>query len=71
MYTKSDVDRDISNLQELGAKWEADLHPDQKILYSLALRTIVLPQLLLFTRKRMEKADRTAINGQRRVTKTG
>ena len=24
----SDVDRDISNLQELGAKWEAGLHPD-------------------------------------------
>jgi hypothetical protein len=64
----SDVDRDISNLQELGAKWEADLHPDQKV-YGLALRTTVLPQLLLLTKKRKEEADRVATNCQRRATK--
>ena len=64
----SDVDRDISNLQELGAKWEADLHPDQKV-YLLALRTTVLPQLLLLTKKKKEEADRIAINCQRRATK--
>jgi hypothetical protein len=64
----SDVGRDISNLQELGAKWEADLHPDQKV-YLLVLRTTVLPQLLLLTRKKKEEADRTAINCLRRATK--
>ena len=57
----SDVDRDISNLQELGAKWEADLYLDQKV-YLLALRTTVLPQLLLLTKKRKEEADRIATN---------
>ena len=62
----SDVDRDISNLQELGAKWEADLHPDQKV-YLLALRSTVLPQIVLLTKKRKEEADRTAINCQRRA----
>jgi hypothetical protein len=64
----SDVDRDISNLQELGAKWEADLHPDQKV-YLLALRTTVLPQLLLLTKKKKEEADHIATNCQRRATK--
>jgi hypothetical protein len=64
----SDVNRDISNLQKLGVKWEADLHPDQKV-YLLVLRTTVLPQLLLLTKKRKEEADRIAINCFRRVTK--
>jgi hypothetical protein len=64
----SDVDRDISNLQELGAKWETDLHPDQKV-YLLMLRTTVLPQLLLLTKKKKEEADRAAVNCQRRATK--
>jgi hypothetical protein len=65
VYAK-DVDRDISNLQELGAKWEADLHPDQKV-YLLALRTMVIPQIILVTKKRKEIADRTAINCQQRT----
>ena len=67
MYA-SDVNRDISNLQELGAKWEANLHPDQKV-YLLVLRTTVLPQLLLLTKKRKDEADRIAINCLRRATK--
>ena len=62
------MDCNISNLQELGAKWEADLHPDQKV-YLLALRTTVLLQLLLLTKKRKEEADRTAINCLCRATK--
>ena len=64
----SDVDRDISNLQELGVKWETDLHSDQKV-YLLTLRTTVLLQLLLLTKKKKEEADRIAINCQRRATK--
>ena len=62
-----DVDRDISTLEELGAKWEADLHPDQKV-YMLIIRAYVLPQLLLVTRERKEDADRTALNTTRRAT---
>ena len=50
-----DVDRDISTLEELGAKWEADLHPDQKV-YMLIIRAYVLPQLLVVTRERKEAA---------------
>ena len=42
-----DVDREISNLQELGAKWEAHLPSDQKV-YLLVLRSTVLPQLIHF-----------------------
>ena len=68
MYTSDVVSRDISNLQELGAKWEANLHSDQKV-YLLALRTTVLPQLLLLTKKKKEEVDRIAINCQRRATK--
>ena len=64
----SDINRDISNLQELGAKWETDLHSDQKV-YLLMLRTTVLPQLLLLTKKKKEEADRIATNCQRRATK--
>ena len=41
-----DVERDISTLEELGAKWEADLHLDQKV-YMLIIRAYVLPQLLV------------------------
>ena len=67
MYV-SNIDRDISNLQELGAKWEVNLHPDQKV-YLLALKTTVLPQLLLLTKKRKEEADRITTNYQRRATK--
>ena len=62
------MDRDISNLQELDAKWEAGLHPDQKI-YLLALRSTVLPQVLLLTKKRKEEADRIAMNCQRRAVR--
>jgi hypothetical protein len=68
MYASDVVGRDISNLQELGAKWEANLHPDQKV-YLLVLRTTVLPQLLLLTKKKKEEADRIAINCLRRATK--
>lgn len=63
-----DVDRNISNIEELGAKWEADLPEDQKI-YLLVLRTTVLPQLLVRTKKRKEAADRAATNCQRRATR--
>jgi hypothetical protein len=42
--------------EELSAKWEADLHPDQKI-YLSSYRTTVLPWVLFLTRKRMEEAD--------------
>jgi hypothetical protein len=62
------VDRNILNLQELGAKREADLHLHQKV-YLLALRTTVLPQLLLLIKKKKEEADRTVINCLRRATK--
>ena len=62
------MDWDISNLQELGAKWEANLYPDQKV-YLLVLRTTVLPQLLLLTKKKKEEADRITINCLRRMTK--
>ena len=67
MYASDVVGRDISNLQELGAKWEANLHSDQKV-YLLVLRTTVLPQLLLLTKKKKEEADRITINCQRRAT---
>jgi hypothetical protein len=60
VYT-SDVDKDISNLQKLGAKWETDLHPNQKV-YLLVLRTTILPQLLLLTKKKKEETNRAAIN---------
>ena len=62
-----DVDRDVSTLEELGAKWEADLHPDQKV-YMLIIRAYVLPQLLAVTRERKEAADRTATNTVRKAT---
>ena len=35
----------------------------------MVLRTTVLPQLLLLTKKRKEEADRITINYLRRVTK--
>ena len=63
----SDIDREISNLQELNAKWEADLPTDQKV-YLLVLRSMVLLQLLLKTKGLKETADRSAINCQRRAT---
>jgi hypothetical protein len=59
LYRYLKWDHDISNLRELGAKREADLHLDQKV-YQLALRTTVRPQRLLLTRKRKDEADRTA-----------
>jgi hypothetical protein len=61
------VDRDISNLQELGAKWEINLYSDQKV-YLLVLKTTVLPQLLLLTKKKKEEVNRAAVNCQRRAT---
>ena len=61
------MDRDISTLEELGAKWEADLHPDQKV-YMLVIRAYVLPQLLAVTRERKEAADRTALNTVQKET---
>ena len=63
----SDIDWEISNLQELNAKWEADLPTDQKV-YLLVLRSMVLLQLLLKTKGLKETADRSAINCQRRAT---
>src|SRR5438046_7726658 len=54
VYASDVVGRDILNLQELGVKWEANLHPDQKI-YLLVLRPTVLPQLLLLTKKKKEE----------------
>jgi len=63
-----DVDREISNLHDLGAKWETQLPPDQKV-YLLVLRSTVLPQLILKTKSRKQAADRTAINCQRRATR--
>jgi len=44
------------------------LHPNQKV-YLLALRTTVLPQLLLLTKKRKEETNRIATNCQHRATK--
>ena len=38
-------------------------------MYLLALKIIVLPQLLLLTKKKKEEADRITINYQRRATK--
>jgi hypothetical protein len=67
VYAKDVRDRNLSALSELEAKWEADLHPDQKV-YLLCLRTTVLPQLILRTKKRKEEADRIATNCLRRHT---
>ena len=64
----ADVDREISGLEELGARWEANLPADQKV-YLLILRSTVLPQLLLKTKELKEVADRSAINCLRRATK--
>ena len=64
----ADVDREISSLEELGARWEANLPADQKV-YLLILRSTVLPQLLLKTKELKEVADRSAINCLRRATK--
>ena len=61
----ANVDWEISSLEELGARWEANLPADQKV-YLLILRSTVLPQLLLKTK---ELADRSAINCLRRATK--
>jgi hypothetical protein len=63
-----DVNRDISNLDEIGARWEADLHPDQKV-HMLIIRTYVLPQLLLKTKERKQVANRDATNTTRRVNR--
>ena len=63
----ADVTREVSGLQELNARWEIDLPPDQKV-YLLVLRSMVLPQLLLRTKGLRELADRSAINCQRRAT---
>ena len=67
MYA-ADVSWEISGLQELNARWEIDLPPDQKV-YLLVLRSMVLPQLLLKTKGLRELADRSATNCQRRATK--
>ena len=61
----ADVDWEISNLEELSARWEANLPADQKVY----LRSTVLPQLLLKTKELKEVADRSAINCLRRATK--
>lgn len=63
-----DINRDISNIDELCAKWETDLPTDEKV-YLLVLRTTVLPQLLLQTKERRQIADRIALNLQRRATR--
>src|SRR3981189_518216 len=67
VYT-ADVDRDISCLQELIATWETNLNRDQ-MLYLLCLRSLVLPQLILQTKRRKEAADRDATNCLKRVTR--
>ena len=64
----ADVDRDISCLEELIASWESNLNRDQ-IVYLLCLRSFILPQLILRTKKRKEAADRDATNCQKRVTR--
>jgi hypothetical protein len=48
---------DISTLDsgELGARWDADLHRDQKVHMPI-LRTYVPPQLLLKIKKRKQAA---------------
>jgi hypothetical protein len=67
VYT-ADVDRDISCLQELIATWETNLNRDQMV-YLLCLRSLVLPQLILRTKRRKEAADRDATNCLKRVTR--
>jgi hypothetical protein len=64
----ADVDRDISCLQELIATWETNLNRDQ-IVYLLCLRSLILPQLILRTKRRKERIDRVALNCQKRVTR--
>jgi hypothetical protein len=44
-----DVIRDISMMDEIVAKWESNLDPDQK-LFLLIMRTTILPQLILKTK---------------------
>jgi hypothetical protein len=63
----ADVNQKISSLQELNAKWEIDLPPDQMV-YLLVLRSMVLPQLFLGTKGLRELADYSAINCQWRAT---
>jgi hypothetical protein len=63
-----DVNRDISNIDELCAKWETNLPTDEKV-YLLVLRTTVLPQLLLRTKERRQVADRIAVNCIRRAAR--
>jgi hypothetical protein len=64
----ADVDRDISCLQELIATWETNLNRDQMV-YLLCLRSLVLPQLILQTKKRKEAVDRDATNCLKRATR--
>jgi hypothetical protein len=64
----TDVDRQISCLQELIASWETNITRDQ-IVYLLCLRSLVLPQLILRTKRRKEVADRGAMNCARRVSR--
>ena len=53
-------------MEEAMARSESNLDADQK-LYLLILRTSILPQLLLRTKKKKEAADRTATNTNRRA----
>jgi hypothetical protein len=61
-----DVTRDISMMDEIVAKWEFNLNPNQK-LFLLIMRTTILPQLILKTKAVKEAANRTATNTARRA----
>lgn len=61
-----DIDRDITTLKN--PTFEANLSTDQRI-YLLALRSTVLPQLILRTKALREVAERSAVNCQRRATR--
>jgi len=57
----ADVPRDISRMEEEMARTESNsLDADQK-LYLLNLRTTILPQLLLETKKKKETVNRKAM----------
>jgi len=64
----ADVPRHISMMEEAMARSESNLDADQKLCL-LILRTSILPQLLLRTKKKKEVADRTATNTIRRAVR--
>ena len=52
----SDVDRDISNLQELSAKWEVDFNRDQKIYLLILNHSIAIVATLNEEEKRGDRS---------------